>query len=274
MPTTVLGLTSCYASFVTSPTRPWPAVQGRCVISNPGDSPLSRIVAIDYLAGYLVNEYGRQSLFRLPAYGGANCAVRRTSLEAIGGWNPATVTEDTDLTMRLILRGERVRFDVTAVDEEEGVTTFARFWAQRYRWARGHQQVWRDYRRAVWQSPRFSAAERLETMLFLFIYHLPVLSAAGLCILGAWLTGIVEPVAPSGSFVLWTLLFLGPLLELGAALLIAGSDRRDAFALVLFLPVFFVSIAICTMAWIDGIVGRPYAWVKTKRRADRLATVV
>ena len=63
----------------------------------------------------------------------------------------------------------------------------------------------------------------------------------------------------------WTLLFLGPLLELGAGLLIARVDRRYALALVWFLPLFFVSIALCTKAWVDGVAGRPYSWVKTRR---------
>ena len=64
---------------------------------------------------------------------------------------------------------------------------------------------------------------------------------------------------------LWTLLFLGPLLELGAGLLVARSPRRDAAALLLFLPLFLVSIALCTKAWVDGLIGRPYSWVKTQR---------
>ena len=51
------------------------------------------------------------------------------------------MTEDTDLTLRVVLRGERVRYDITAVDTEEGATTLRRFSRQRYRWARGHQQV-------------------------------------------------------------------------------------------------------------------------------------
>ena len=57
--------------------------------------------SIDYFSGYLVNEYGRQALFELPAYGGANCAVRASTLRALGGWNPRRVTEDTDLTLRV-----------------------------------------------------------------------------------------------------------------------------------------------------------------------------
>jgi 1,2-diacylglycerol 3-beta-glucosyltransferase len=241
------------------------AVQGRCRILNADDSPLARLVAIDYLAGYLVNEYGRQSLFRLPAYGGANCAVRASVLRELGGWNPRSVTEDTDLTLRCALSGRRIRYDVTAVDEEQAVQTLRQFWRQRYRWARGHQQIWREFRGAVWRCPHFSLAERLETTLFLLVFHLPVISGAGLLILGLWICGVVTPLDPAYAFVLWTLLFLGPLAELGAGLLLAGAGRRNALALVYFLPVFLVSIALCSKAWVDGLLGRPYSWVKTQR---------
>jgi 1,2-diacylglycerol 3-beta-glucosyltransferase len=248
------------------------AVQGRCEIGNPSDSPLSQIVAIDYMAGYLVNEYGRQSLFQLPAYGGANCAVRASSLRAVGGWNEASVTEDTDLTLRLVLSGERVRYDVTAVDEEEAVTSFRHFWRQRYRWARGHQQVYRDYRRAVWDSPVLTPAQKLETTLFLLVFHVPIASALGMVVLGLWLAGVAHPVDAMHAYVLWTLLFLGPLSELGGGLLISGSDRRKALSLVFFLPVFLVSVAVCTKAWLDGVAGRPYGWIKTSRSNVRVTT--
>jgi cellulose synthase/poly-beta-1,6-N-acetylglucosamine synthase-like glycosyltransferase len=241
------------------------AVQGRCVVRNASESPLAKLVAIDYLAGYLINEYGRQALFQLPAYGGANCAVRTSSLRQVGGWNDKSVTEDTDLTIRLVLSGQRVRYDVTAVDEEQGVTTLRRFWRQRYRWARGHQQIWRDYHGAVWRSPFLSRLEKVEATMFLFVFHLPVVSGFGLTLLVAWAAGLANAGDPFHAFVLWTLLFIGPLFELSGGLLLARSDRRDALALVFFLPLFFISIALCTKAWLDGVLGRPYAWVKTER---------
>ncbi len=251
------------------------AVQGRCQISNPDDSLISRLVAIDYLAGYLVNEYGRQSIYRLPAYGGANCAVRTTSLRQLGGWNVGSVTEDTDLTIRLTLTGQRVRYDVTAVDEEEGVVTLGRFWRQRYRWARGHQQVWRDYRGAVWRSPIFSRIEKIEMTMFLLVFHVPVLSGLGLLVLALWSSG----AAPAGQdpvnlFLLWTLLLLGPLLELSAGLLLARADRREAPILLFFLPLFLVSVALCSKAWFDGIRGSGYTWGKTVRAGDAPAGAV
>jgi 1,2-diacylglycerol 3-beta-glucosyltransferase len=250
------------------------AAQGRCVIGNPDDSGIARLVSLDYLGGYLVNEYGRQLLFGRPAYGGANCAVRRSELVALGGWNERSVTEDTDLTIRLTLAGRRVRFDVTAIDVEEGVVTLTRFWRQRYRWARGHQQVWRDYRGDVWRSPSLSLLDKIETTVFLLAFHLPVASAFGLGILATWSVGLTHPASILDTLFLWTLLFLGPLLELGAGMLVGKTERRDAFALVLFLPIFLVSIALCTKAWIDGLAGRQYAWRKTARADDQLGVAV
>jgi cellulose synthase/poly-beta-1,6-N-acetylglucosamine synthase-like glycosyltransferase len=246
------------------------AVQGRCEVKNPEDSPLAHLVALDYLSGYLVNEYGRQALFQLPAYGGANCAVRADLLREVGGWNVDTVTEDTDLTLRLLLGGHRVRYDITAVDAEEGVLTFSQFWRQRYRWARGHQQVWRDYRGPVLRSRFLSVPEKIETMMFLLVFHLPVISALGIGVIVTYSVGLAHPIDPLNTFVLWTLLFLGPMLELSGGMLVSRADRRNAPMLILFLPVFFVSIALCTKAWFDGVLGRRYAWVKTDRSLDTL----
>ena len=154
-------------------------VMGRCIVRNGEESPLAGIIFIDFLSGYLVNEYGRQALFELPAYGGANCAVRMSTLKELGGWNPHTVTEDTDLTLRVLLSGKRVRFDPTAVDFEEAVVSARRFWNQRYRWARGHQKCMRDYWRPMMTSPHLSLIEKFESAMFLFVYHIPVLCGLG-----------------------------------------------------------------------------------------------
>lgn len=240
------------------------AVQGRCQIMNGYESLVAELVEIDYLGGYLVNEYGRQAVYRLPAYGGACCAVRTASLRAVRGWNENTVTEDTDLTLRLLLSGQRVRYDVTAVDEEEAVVTVRRYWTQRYRWARGHQQAWREFRSAVWRSGRLSALEKIETTMFLLTFHLPMLATVGIGLLVAGGTGVGGAVGEL-SAVLWTLLMLGPMLELSTGLLLADAPRRKAWLLVFFLPLFAVSMALCTKAWVDGILGRPYTWAKTAR---------
>lgn len=244
------------------------AAQGRCVIHNGSDSVVSRVVAIDYLGGYLVNEYGRQAAFELPAYGGANCAVRRSVLEEVGGWNAASVTEDTDLTLRLVLLGHKVRYDITAVDQEEAVTTVRRYWRQRYRWARGHQQTWRDFRGAVWRSPHLSLGQKVETTMFLFGFHLPAFALFSLALsLVMLVQGQEMPVAPVAGVALWTLLFCGPLVETGVGMAIGRVPRRMVWDLLLFLPFYVLAMAVCTKALVDGLWGSSYSWVKTPRRA-------
>jgi cellulose synthase/poly-beta-1,6-N-acetylglucosamine synthase-like glycosyltransferase len=250
------------------------AVQGRCSIRNPTHSVIADLIELDYLAGYLVNEYGRDRVFGLPAYGGANCAVRADRLRTLGGWNQSTVTEDTDLTIRLILSGQRVRYDMTATDTEEGVTTLRRYWRQRYRWARGHQQAWRDYRWAVWMSPNLTLLQKAETTFFLLAFHVPVASAAGIVLLIGWFAGLAQgAVWASQIWVLWTLLFLGPLLELSAGMILGRVDRGRCLSLLYFMPIFLLNIAVCSKAWVDGVLGRRCTWVKTGRASDAPATM-
>jgi cellulose synthase/poly-beta-1,6-N-acetylglucosamine synthase-like glycosyltransferase len=240
------------------------AVMGRCVIRNGQDSSMANTVFVDYLSGYLVNEYGRQALFELPAYGGANCAVRASTLRALGGWNPETVTEDTDLTLRILLMGQRVRYDVSAIDFEEAVVTAHRFWKQRYRWARGHQKCLRDHWRPLMRSPHLSPLEKVETTLFLGVYHVPVLSGLGLLLTVLRAAGVGDlPVV--GLLPLSMLLFIGPLAELCVGLLVGRVERRSAWRLLGFLPAFALSIWITSRAYVDGMLGRPYSWVKTSR---------
>ncbi|MBJ7453966.1 MAG: glycosyltransferase family 2 protein, partial [Blastococcus sp.] len=240
------------------------AVMGRCVIRNGKDSSMAATVFVDYLSGYLVNEYGRQALFELPAYGGANCAVRMSTLRALGGWNPETVTEDTDLTLRILMAGQRVRFDVTAIDYEEAVVTAQRFWKQRYRWARGHQKCLRDYWRPLMRSPHLSLLEKVETTLFLLVYHVPVLSGVGLLLTVLRPFGIGD-LPTIAVLPLSMLLFVGPLAELCVGLLIGRVERRSAWRLLGFLPSFALAVVITTRAYVDGMLGRPYTWVKTSR---------
>ncbi len=240
------------------------AVMGRCVIRNGEESVMATTVFVDFLSGYLVNEYGRQALFELPAYGGANCAVRMSTLRELGGWNVETVTEDTDLTLRVILSGQRVRYDVGAIDYEEAVVSARRFWNQRYRWARGHQKCFRDYTGPMLRSRHLTVLEKCESLMFLASYHVPVLSGLGLLLAVLRAFGIGD-LPLIGILPLSMLLFVGPLAELTVGLLVGRVERRSAWSLLGFIPAFALSVWICSRAYIDGMLGRPYSWVKTTR---------
>ena len=249
------------------------AVMGRCKIMNRDENILTKLVYIDYLSGYLVNEYGREAFYSLPAFGGSNCAIRRSILETYGGFNERSVTEDTDITTRLILDGYRVVYDREALSLEEAPNRLTRFIRQRYRWAFGHQHVFYDYWLETLKSRHLRMVDKIELLLFLFLYHAPVVMFVGLILGFLWALGLFIPTSVPLAWLLWTLLFLGPFLEIGAGVIAEwreGEEPPNPGYLILFIPLFFISIFICTKAFIDGLVypliGRKYIWVKTPRR--------
>jgi 1,2-diacylglycerol 3-beta-glucosyltransferase len=234
------------------------AVTGRVVRDGAGSSPAAALL-VDPVAGHLVEEYGRQALFELPAYGGANCAVRVDLLRSLGGWNRHTVIEDTDLTLRVLLAGWRVRFDPSAVDAEEPASSARRVIRQRYRWARGHQQVLRDHWKPLLLSRHLSPAQKVETMLFLGARHVPVLCGLALVLIALRASGIGGASA-LGLVPLVALVCVPPFTELAVGLLHGRTERRAAWTLAGVVPSFGVSVLAATSAYVDGMWGRPYSW--------------
>ena len=106
--------------------------------------------------------------------------------------------------------------------------------------------------------------EQTESMLFLLTYHVPVMSGIGLLltVLRAFGVGDLPLI---GLLPLSMLLFVGPLAELTVGLLVGRVERRAAWSLLGFIPAFALSIWITTRAYLDGMLGRPYTWVKTTR---------
>ncbi|MFI1964308.1 glycosyltransferase [Streptomyces pathocidini] len=242
------------------------AAQGRCVIANGHDGILAQLVAVDYLGGYIIGEQGRSAYTGMPSYGGSNCAVRRSVLDDMGGWSERSLTEDTDLTLRVMLAGHEVQYEPDALDYEEAVTTPMAYWRQRRRWATGHQQVCRDYLPEILRHRGISPLQKLELVYYLVIYHLPLLS------LFALVCGLFVPVFPQElvpiSVALWPVLFYGPLMQLGVALVATRAPLRRYLLLPAYFPLYVLGLLIVAKAWVDGITGRAGGWAKTARSGD------
>jgi cellulose synthase/poly-beta-1,6-N-acetylglucosamine synthase-like glycosyltransferase len=63
--------------------------------------------------------------------------VRRDVLERLGGWNPTALTEDLEISTRLVAAGERIILAPGVEVGEEAVMTLGGLWRQRLRWAEG-----------------------------------------------------------------------------------------------------------------------------------------
>jgi cellulose synthase/poly-beta-1,6-N-acetylglucosamine synthase-like glycosyltransferase len=116
------------------------AVQGRVVVLNEPQNIVTRLVALERIGGYRVDQEARQCLGLIAQFGGTVGGFRRSLLEGLGGWDESILAEDTDLTFRVYLAGFRVAYVGDAECYEEAVDSWRAYWTQRYRWARGHMQ--------------------------------------------------------------------------------------------------------------------------------------
>lgn len=101
--------------------------------------------------------------------------VKRQALVDVGGWNNKAITDDLDLSMRLLVNNWDIRFSSEAVVWEEAVTTFKSLIRQRRRWAEGSIRRYLDYIFPLNSPFRLSLVERLDTLVFTVYFVVPAL---------------------------------------------------------------------------------------------------
>jgi cellulose synthase/poly-beta-1,6-N-acetylglucosamine synthase-like glycosyltransferase len=254
------------------------AVMGRVVPHNTGRTLLTELLSMERAAGYQVGQQARYNLGLTPQFGGTVGGVRASALQSVGGWNPESLTEDTDLTFRLITRGWKVAYVNRAECYEEVPETWEVRRRQIARWATGHTDcLHRLFSSVVW-SHALSPWEKIDALFVLGCYL-----TAPVLILG-WLASLVlffSPEAHSVPVLALALTFAGyqmfgsqaTFYELGVAALLDGAAHR-----VLLMPLslfnFFASTgAICRalLRYYAGKIsgsGRP-RWQKTKRYREK-----
>jgi len=112
-------------------------------------------------------------------------------MEKLGGFDESMLTEDTDLTFLIALLGFKISYAGDAECYEEAVCTWKAYWRQRHRWARGHMQVCFKHAFNVLRSNKLNVKEKIDGLLLLHIYFMPVLTMFSL-FLGAALV-LYEP---------------------------------------------------------------------------------
>lgn len=85
----------------------------------------------------LVSQCGRWAGGGNAELRGNGMFVRREVLETIGGWATTAITEDLELSSRLVAHGWGVALAPDVQVEEEAVEAWGALWRQRLRWAEG-----------------------------------------------------------------------------------------------------------------------------------------
>ena len=248
-------------------------VMGRVVPLNVGANLLTRMLDLERSGGYQVDQQARMNLRLVPQHGGTVAGVRLSALREIGGWNDASLTEDTDLTYRLLLHGWKTVYQNRSECYEEVPETWAVRIKQIMRWAKGHNQAMVTYalhlllgkhaRHAARKARRHPPPRRL----YYGAHHFGGMDPGAHSLLprhrsAPWrdcttlLDGLCGNWQPGGIF------------EIAAAVRLDGNRKRIALLPFLILG-FTVSIFSVTRAAVtqarDAMTGAEFHWDKTER---------
>ena len=249
------------------------ATMGRVVPYNANANMLTKMLDLERRGGYVVDQEVRHRMSLLPQFGGTTGAVRRSALEAVGGWNTISLAEDTDLTYRLFIAGMRVAYVASAECYEESPETWQVRYRQVKRWAIGHNDCLLRYFFATLGATKQPLIARLDAALVLLIYTVPSLVLLNLVIALSLPAHLGETWAGLSIMSLSLTIFTGignfaPFYQIAAGCVSDG--QRRAFAAVPFLFVSsFTSLLACNAGVLqllkDKLFGITTQWDKTQR---------
>jgi cellulose synthase/poly-beta-1,6-N-acetylglucosamine synthase-like glycosyltransferase len=197
--------------------------------------------------------------------GGNGQCVRLSALASLdsGPWQPSSLTEDLDLSLRLLLKGWQMRFCSTTAVEQEAVVRLRRLVRQRGRWMQGHFVCW-QYLPALLRAP-LPLYARLDLVVYLVMpaVFLPigVVSFASWIRLGLGAGGITLP-----ALFIWYLLGFGiaPLATAAYYRTEQTTFLRSVWHAHLFTGYSIVWFLAAIVAVKNVFLGRR-AWTKTSR---------
>lgn len=249
------------------------AVMGRVIPYNTGKNWLTRLLNLERSGGYQADQQARYNLRTMPQYGGTVGGFRKSMMLETGGFNPAFLAEDTELTYRFYTQGWKVIYANAAECYEEAPETWTVRAKQVRRWSRGHNRVMFKYFFPVLFSKHMNFREKLDGILLLIIYAVPFLFFLSF-IDSLFLFWLGEMDVFVGW---WAIFFIGayntygnfaPFYEIATASMIDGV-KKDILLLPLITFNFYFYLWNISLGFLDAVADvltrRGVRWAKTQR---------
>jgi cellulose synthase/poly-beta-1,6-N-acetylglucosamine synthase-like glycosyltransferase len=240
------------------------AVQGRPYSINADENMLSRFISYEEAVRYETYLRGKDVMNLFVPLTGSCYFVRRSVLEKVGGWDDGSLSEDTELSARLVEDGYNIKYASDVRSWQENPVNLTQLFRQRTRWFRGSMEVSLKYGKLLksWNRKSIDAEMTLTGPFML----LP-------CALGYMLGlfSLAFPFSPDPvlTFIAQGLAFINTvtLLLIGAALIYLTKPRK--MTNLLWLPFVYaywmVQNLVAVYAFAQIVLKRPPRWMKTAK---------
>tara|TARA_B100000073_G_scaffold342410_1_gene345473 strand:+ start:2338 stop:3672 length:1335 start_codon:yes stop_codon:yes gene_type:complete len=153
----------------------WSAVQLRKSVLNTDNTFLTNGQSMEMVMD-AVFQYGRLCSAGVSELRGNGQLIKKDVLISCGAFNEETVTDDLDLSIRLLLAKSKIGILWDPPVMEEAVESFSALFAQRQRWAEGGLQRFFDYlKELIFGKLDFS--QKFDLTYFVILqYSLPIIS--------------------------------------------------------------------------------------------------
>lgn len=247
------------------------AVVGKFRTRNRDRSILTRFINIETLSFQWLVQAARNYLWGLATIPGTNFIIRKELLNKIGGWETSSLTEDTELTIRIYQSGYRILWIPYAVTWEQEPEKLKIWFKQRTRWARGNLAVIFTYLKNF-----FSLRDRKIMFDILYFAYIYLLAFSGIVVSNViFILGLLRIIKLNIGGPLFLIWFLAYALYITETF-IALSFERGEGNLENFLLICLMYFTYCQM-WLivviraiyfsirEKITGKTLRWYKTER---------
>ncbi|MCX7795399.1 MAG: glycosyltransferase [bacterium] len=247
------------------------AVVGKFRTRNRDRNILTRFINIETLSFQWLIQAARNYLWGLATIPGTNFIIRKEILDKIGGWETNSLTEDTELTIRIYQSGYKILWIPYAVTWEQEPEKLKVWFKQRTRWARGNLAVIFTYLK------NFSSLRDRKIMFdILYFAYIYLLAFSGIVVsdtifvLG--LLGIVKLNIGGPLFIIWFLAYALYITETFISLSFERGEGNLENILLISLMYFtycqlwlIVVIRAIYFSVREKITGKALKWYKTER---------
>lgn len=251
-------------------------VQTRWEHINQDYSIITRLQALQLNVHFTVEQVGRMNGGHLLQFNGTAGVWRKECIEAGGGWQPDTLTEDLDLSIRSQLAGYKIHFLEEVGSPAELPVEMNSFKSQQHRWMKGGAETAKKMLPDVWRSSLslnhkiHATVHLLGSTIFLFVFLCGVFSVPLLFLFGE----LVEFGFSKNFFALFLIGLLSVIAIYFTANVqtVANKERSFGKSVLKFMVLFPLFLALSmglslhnTVAVLQGYRGKKSPFVRTPK---------